>query len=67
MSNRAGTINQGVALDTKLHLKENEYSCHSEQNAASLRISAAKNERFFATLRMTNNSRLIALWYDYWR
>ena len=34
---------------------------HSERSTASLRLSAAKNERFFATLRMTYKSRLIAL------
>jgi hypothetical protein len=32
----------------------------SERSAASLRISPAQKERFFATLRMTNISRLKA-------
>jgi hypothetical protein len=42
-----------VASDTKLGLRTYEYSCHSERSAASLRISAALKERFFAMLRMT--------------
>jgi hypothetical protein len=40
--------------------KTYEYSCHSERSAASLRISAALKERFFAALRMTKKSLLIA-------
>jgi hypothetical protein len=47
--------------NAKLQLKDNKYPCHSERSAAQLRISAAKKERFFAPLRMTNISRLTAL------
>src|SRR3989339_1234237 len=43
---------------TKLQSKDNEYLCHSERSAASLRISAAKKERFFATLRLKFNSHI---------
>jgi hypothetical protein len=39
--------------DTELQSKNNENPCHSERSAASLRISAAWHERFFAPLRMT--------------
>jgi hypothetical protein len=40
-------------FDTELQSKDYEYICHSERSAASLRISAALKERFFAALRMT--------------
>src|SRR3989339_811180 len=53
-----------VSSDKKLRLKNYEYSCHSERSAASLRISAALKERFFAALRMTSNSLLSAYWYE---
>jgi hypothetical protein len=39
--------------DTELQSKNNEKPCHSERSAASLRISVAWRERFFAPLRMT--------------
>jgi hypothetical protein len=53
-----------VASDKKLGLENYEYSCHSERSAAESRISAALKERFFAALRMTNNSLLSAHWYE---
>jgi hypothetical protein len=48
---------------TKLQPKNYQYSCRSERSAASLRISAALEERFFAGLKMTKNSLLIAFWF----
>ena len=47
--------------NTELQSKNYEYSCHSERSAASLRISAALKERFFATLRMTKNCFLLLI------
>jgi hypothetical protein len=54
----------GVASDKKLGLRNYEYSGYSERSAAESRISAALKERFFAKLRMTNNSLLSAHGYE---